>query len=131
MTAVVVFQDAKGSGEAVAARFLVDTGADRSLIVPGDYESHRYVFDDFRSAQDVDLRGFGGSLHAKLVLAKLILVDESGKHTQLGLEIEVAGPAPEIRGLPSVMGRDVIDNFRLIIDRSVSLVALDERAGGR
>ena len=33
----------------VSCRFLVDTGADRTLIVPSDYESDGFRYQDFRS----------------------------------------------------------------------------------
>ena len=70
-----------------------------------------------------------GSFSARLVPAKLILLTTTGTPVQIGVEIEVARRTAEHIGLPSVIGRDVLDLFRLTIDRSTGLVALTDAQG--
>lgn len=127
----LVFPEIKRRAGMVTTWFLVDTGADRSLVAPADYEKVGYQFSDFRGFPDADSLGYGGRIAAKIVPAKLLLEDDDGTYVQLALEIEIVRPATEIDLLQSIMGRDVTDLFRLVVDRSVSLVALDDPKGER
>jgi hypothetical protein len=109
----------------VSCRFLLDTGADRTLVVPVDYESDGFRYQDFRRFPPADSMGFGGELEGRLVEAKLLLRHADGAYQQIAVEVEIAKPAPAIERLPSILGRDVADLFRLVVDRSVNLVCLD------
>lgn len=110
----------------VTCRFLVDTGADRTLVTPSDYESDGFRYQDFRTFPAADSRGVGGLLEGRLVQARLLLRNDDGTLQQIGVEVEVARPTPQIEALPSLLGRDVTDLFRLTVDRTVNLVALDD-----
>jgi hypothetical protein len=131
IAAVMLPPEVSRHGEALAIWLLVDTGADRSLISPADYEKLGYTYGDFRAYADVEPRGYGGVIRAKAVPAKLLLRDDGGLFLQLAIDVDVVRPDPAVEGLPSILGRDVTDLFRLIIDRSVNLVALDDPEGER
>ncbi len=108
----------------VGCRFLVDTGADRTLIVPSTYEPD-FWYQDFRSFPPADSMGFGGDLEGRIVPTKLLLRHDDGRLQQIGLDVEIARRVPAIEHLPSILGRDVTDLFRLVVDRSVNLVCLE------
>ncbi len=112
----------------VSCRFLVDTGADRTLVVPADYETDGFRYSDFRTFQASDSTGYGGELAGRLVGAKILLRHDNGTYQQIAIEVEVARPVRAIERLPSILGRDVTDLFRLVVDRSVNLVCLDTPA---
>lgn len=116
----------------VKAKFLVDSGADVSLVSADDYLRAGFRYDDFRTYPAATSSGFGGAIQARRVPAKLFLFDHDAETVrQLALEIEVVRPPLPTDGrLPSIIGRDVTDLFRLVIDRSIDLVALDECMGG-
>jgi hypothetical protein len=126
---VLLFPDAARPTRTITTWFLVDTGADRSLVAPADYEKLGYGYADFRRFPEADSVGYGGHITAKTVPAKLLLRDESGAYVQLALEVEVVQPGRENELLPSILGRDVTDLFRLVVDRSVNLVALVDPEG--
>lgn len=109
----------------VSARFLVDTGADRSLLAASDYELGGLAYRDFAGYPPANSTGYGGGIVGKIVAVKLLLRHADGRYQQIGLEIEVVRRSARNEGLPSILGRDVTDLFRLTIDRSVNLVELD------
>ncbi len=92
---------------------------DRAQTLAGlDYR----LFDDYPIA---NVAGFGGAFSARNVPVTLFFrTDDAPFH--LPLTIELARPSAQTYGLPSVLGRDVIDLFRLTIDRSVDLIALTD-----
>lgn len=112
----------------VSCRFLVDTGADRTLVVPSDYEHDGYSYQDFRDYPLADSRGVGGVLEGRIVPARMLLRKDDGSLQQIRLDVEVARPTPDVERIPSLLGRDVTDLFRLVVDRTVNLVALEDAA---
>jgi predicted aspartyl protease len=107
--------------------FLIDTGADRTLIVPSDYEQRNVKYSDFKNFELSYPGGFGGRFEARLVKCTLILIVD-GVEKQATVRAEIACPGPafeEPPPPPSVLGRDVLDLFRLTIHRSTAHVHLD------
>ncbi len=114
----------------VSVRFLMDTGADATLVQPVDYEPSglRYrVFDGFPLAKST--RGFGGKIGARSVPAALYLRHEDGHYDRISLTVDVARPTEKSEGLPSVLGRDVLDLYELIMDRSRGVITLEPAQG--
>jgi len=115
-------------GAPIPVDFVVDTGADVTLIAPTDYATHRVRYSEIQGI-DIQSAGYGGRIEAKLAQAALYLRDEAGRYIRILLEAEFSRPDPANEGLPSVLGRDVLDLFRLTVDRSVNLVCLDAASG--
>ena len=120
----------------VRTNFLVDTGADISLISSAAYERAGFKYDQFLKYPPSGSSGYGGKIQARRVPARLYLFDQDEDIVvPVSLELEVIKPmAPkpgeaQLPPLPSVLGRDVSDLFRLTIDRSVDAVTLDHCAG--
>ena len=106
-------------------RFVIDTGADRTLIMPVDYRP--YVYRDFRSFPLEFPGGFGGAFEARSVLPVLLHFEhQNGKYVQVTVEAELARPSDEIEKFGvSVLGRDVIDYYRLVVDKPNNEVSID------
>jgi hypothetical protein len=103
---------------------VVDTGADRTLIAPVYYETQGVRYGQLPGRVDT-CSGYGGIVEVKAVDTTLYLRHDDGRYVRLTLEVEFGKPSPAFEGLPSVLGRDVLDLFRLVIDRSAGLVCLD------
>ena len=115
----------------VSVRFLIDTGADATLIQPVDYEPEGPPYAAFRRLPLAEAtRGFAGLIEAKIVPVALYLRHEDGHYDRIELEAEIARSSLDLEGLPSVLGRDVLDLYRLTMDRSHALIDL-ERAEGQ
>ena len=101
--------------------FVFDTGADTSLLMPLD--GHRMGI-DYTSFQEKDQSlGIGGVSENFIEPAYLAFV---GDEELYGYEIKlrICKPSEEIMTIPSLLGRDIIDQWRIIYDKSkLQLVA--------
>lgn len=105
---------------------IIDTGADRTILVP-DYEPYEYA--DFSSYPTDYPGGYGGLIAVRCVPVQIELENQDGRFDRLNRTIEIASPESVSPGLPSAMGRDVLDLYRLTIDKSVNLVSLERPLG--
>ena len=95
--------------------FLVDTGADTSLIAPAD--AKQMAIDYSRLAAPVESLGIGGKALSHPVEGSLVFTDPGRFHYLYHLaSIDVAVPDPEIDEMPSLLGRDVLDRWRMAYD---------------
>jgi hypothetical protein len=121
------------SARQIQVEFVIDTGSDISLLGSDAYEDAGLSYDDFAGYPPATSAGFGGQIAARRAPARLFLFDSDERNVvAITLEIEVLKPvagAPLAGALvlPSIIGRDVTDLFRLTIDRSVNLVTLEPR----
>ena len=105
--------------------FLVDTGAYATCIHPIDSERVGLPFDLLERPVPSD--GVGGTATYFLEPAVLEFVDGEAREIR-GYEIDVhiAKPAPDprhsINRLHSLLGRDIIDRWRMLYDRSDNLL---------
>lgn len=117
-----------GQRPEIAIEFVIDTGSDVTTLVDTDYEPYNYS--DFPEPQE-PASGYGGGLTVKKVpLHSLLFRLQSGGIGTVYLPtVDIIKPNADVAGLPSVIGRDFIDQYRLIIDKSVNLVVLQASAG--
>ncbi len=122
---VINFDDsAKGPLE-LTASLLADTGADHCVLTPSVYQKMGISYDDFRKFDlAVDTGGFGGEFTARSVPGHINLRDEDGTYWRIAVNIDVAKPHPDTYWLPSVLGRDVLNHFRLSMELSTSELGL-------
>jgi hypothetical protein len=113
-----------GSG-ARAARFLVDTGADLTIVHPIDYRSMGLSFADFKSFPEESSTGVGGRAAYRRVPVELYLRHDSGQFDRLRLAIMVARSDLAALRLPSLLGRDVTDLYVLTIARPHDRLSLE------
>ena len=108
----------------IPVTFVIDTGADRTLILPAHYEP--YVYSDFRAFETDYPGGYGGPIEVRRVLPTFLhFRHQDGAFVRITAEIEVARPASTLEGYPSVLGRDVLDFYRLVIHKPTGEVYLD------
>ncbi len=106
--------------------FLIDTGADRSII--GSSDASRMVRNfgvDLTALQDGPRgRGIGGDVATKTAEIALKFGDFSKN-----MRMEILEPPPDARfAIPSLLGRDVLSQFALFIEERTDKVLLLEPA---
>ena len=106
--------------------FLIDTGADRSII--GSFDASRMV-DEF-GVDLADLQdgppggGIGGVVATKTAEVALAF----GAFSQ-NMRMEILAPSPDAHfAIPSLLGRDVLSQFALFIEERTDKVLLLEPA---
>ena len=95
--------------------FIFDTGADASLLMPLD--GQRMGIDYGMFQKKGTSQGIGGASENYIESAYLAFV---GDEALYGYEIElrVCRPSNELMTIPSLLGRDVIDRWRVTYDKS-------------
>ncbi len=109
-------------------RFLIDTGADRTTLSPSDADAVFPGYADLDWTRDPrlsEVRGVGGMCRIIVRMGVIRLTDDRlGDIDWEGL-IELIEPTADSRALPSLLGRDILDHFRLTVSRQESLISLD------
>ena len=122
-----VFVDIPDAGVAgVRVEFLIDTGADRSII--SDFDAFRMVenygadLTNLRGGQPT--RGLGGFTSTLTAEATLKIVGFSQD-----IRLDILAPSTETYlGVPSMLGRDVLSQFALFVEERTDKVLLMEPA---
>src|SRR5258708_981546 len=81
--------------------FLIDTGADCSLLMPAD--AKRLGIDHSKLAYNSQSTGVGGDCKEHLARAKLIVSEETIAHGYV-LTLAIAEALPELEEAPSLLG---------------------------
>ena len=89
--------------------FMLDTGADLTLLSPADAMRMGYCFDDMAIAP---LSGWGGTVDVALEDAIVAFSDITAKMYGLNIGI-VNRPPDECRVMPSVIGMDLLSRWKL------------------
>ena len=108
----------------IEVRFLVDTGADRTLLSPFVSQHLYSQFDfDIRSLErGQPIVGVGGQIHTRIIEPTIIL---GWQWFKMPIPIIDAPPGPN--SMPSLLGRDIMDYFALFMQRgSGRALFLDE-----
>ena len=96
-------------------RFLVDTGADASYLHPGDGTDIGIPFDLLQGRSTS--QGIGGTASYFPESAELVFLDETASQYQgYRIVINVAKPGDVSDRIPSLLGRDVIRQWRMDYD---------------
>jgi hypothetical protein len=91
----------------IGLRWLVDTGADTSLLNPRD--GVRSGLDYRRLVGESRSIGVGGEVRLFVEPAVFVFTEDGKKIYAYFLDLEISPPDPGIEGLPSLLGRDVLD----------------------
>ncbi|MXY78437.1 MAG: hypothetical protein F4Y94_01755 [Chloroflexi bacterium] len=78
------------------------------------------------------MRGIGGPCRIITRTGTIRFFDDRVGPIDWDGPIEIIEPTANSRGLPSLLGRDILDHFRLTVSRRESLITLDipSPAGG-
>lgn len=111
--------------------FLVDTGASRTTLLDKDAI---YLGMDYNklSKAEQDMSGIGGSVEAYVIEDSILLFGENSikipvfvlRHPLERMDKE---ERIKILRFPSILGRDVINRFRLVFDKEMDEISLEAR----
>ncbi|MDO8876327.1 MAG: hypothetical protein Q8M24_14635 [Pseudolabrys sp.] len=109
------YLDIKTIGVSGMVPFLIDTGADCTVLMPGDANSLGIDFDTLKHSQTVTSVGVGGECVDFLVPAILMVRENKvAKAYRFGLRIAMDERA--LDGAPSLLGRDILQYWRILCD---------------
>ena len=94
--------------------FLMDTGADTSMVMPGDAKRLGLPFDMLQG--DRECGGIGGTIHHFVERGIIVFTDPQVMLYAYDLEVSIMPDDPDMEEVPSLLGRDVIDRWRIIYD---------------
>ena len=116
---VVTFLDA--GNQSIEIEFVVDTGADHTLLSPGDARRlHRELGLDIRTMpRGNPIGGVGGSAETRIVRTTLVIDTYT---TTMDVPIIDSPPSPY--DMPSLIGRDIIYDFALFMEHSADRLHL-------
>lgn len=105
-------------------RFLVDTGAETSLLAPGDGEN---FFGDYsRLGRRGMSQGTAGTIDTFVERAHFAFTHVDGMSKFVyEVDIRILSPTPGLAGLPSLIGRDILDRWRMVYDPVNSELTFD------
>jgi hypothetical protein len=105
----LIFPALKISGD---ISFLIDTGADRSLLHPDD--GIRLGIDYANLTGNAESVGIGG-ICQNFVEPAWFVFSEPKRFLYIHfVDLAISPPAPERMQLPSLLGRDILDKWRMI-----------------
>jgi predicted aspartyl protease len=97
--------------------FLVDTGADSTVVMPRDAKSMGIDYLQLRG--DIASIGVGGTVHSFHEPALLVFVDSENVEYTYKLDIRFMEDTVISRQLPSLLGRDVLNRWRIVYDPEI------------
>jgi predicted aspartyl protease len=96
--------------------FCVDTGADNTLLMPGD--ALRMGIDYAQLTGDSECMGIGGISHNFQEQAILVFLEPKRSLYVYVIDIAIAAAAPELLDIPSLLGRDILNRWRMSYNAS-------------
>ena len=91
--------------------FIVDTGADRSMLLPDDGD--RMGIDYTRLTGEEESVGIGGVCH-NFIEPAIVVFSEVNRFLHIYMiDLAITPSDPDMRDLPSLLGRDILDQWRM------------------
>jgi hypothetical protein len=103
--------------------FLIDTGSDCTVLMQLD--AARLKINYSRLSKRVESTGIGGLSNDFVVPAALLFSDPGVKVYGYNIELRIASPKPELRTTPSLLGRDVINHWRMVYHPAGKLLSAE------
>ena len=94
--------------------FLVDTGADNSLLMPLD--GVRLGIDYSALSGSVQCIGIGGLTNHYIEPATLVFAEPGLNLYLYMIQLQIAAASPDIMNVVSLLGRDVLRHWRMVCD---------------
>jgi len=92
---------------------LLDTGADKSVLMPVDAE--RFGIDYRQLLNPIDMHGIG-SIRGFVEPAILAFADPGCEIFVYEIDLHIAAPNPSITKTPSLLGRDILNDWVITLD---------------
>ncbi len=106
-------------GNVLTFPFLIDTGADSTLL---SFEAVAFIDADLEDATGPLLKGVGGSTDSVRLDARFWFLNSIGEPIPLGGSL-LGRPYPSGDEM-CILGRDLLGNFAIIVDRPGNVVSL-------
>ena len=129
---IAVFVSVGAMRQAVEVDFLVDTGADRTTLMPRDINALGLDLrsDAFDRSQTT---GVGGSVQTRQAPAVLYFVDDEApdglRRVNLTIDLLMTEDAHAAMRLPSLLGRDFLNRCACLFDPAANRLAMRYGAG--
>ena len=104
--------------------FLVDTGADSTIIHPLDGQKLGIPFGELQS--EIVSVGIGGS-HPYFPEDGLVLFEDDARLRQYRCEVLIGKPSGILNRLPSLLGRSLLNRWRMVYDPTDDLLTMTHR----
>jgi Retroviral aspartyl protease len=104
--------------------FLIDTGADGTILMPADSKKLRMDFSSLRNPTTSE--GIGGISKGYNERGVISFSDRRHIYTYV-IKMEIAGPTVHNHRFPSLLGRDILKQWRLIIDTAKNRITCTPR----
>ena len=96
-------------------RFLLDTGADVSCIMPADGRDLGIDYSQL-TGRKVKIGGVGGSVEAVRQQALVLFTEDTGRVRLYRVRIGIMPDLDELRKVPSLLGQDILSRWRTVHD---------------
>lgn len=106
--------------------FLVDTGSDRSLLNPVD--GNRLRIDYSRLGDEEDSVGVGGISRNYQEREVLVFSEPRRVLYIYTVNLAIAPPSPDIMDLPTLLGREILDQWRLVCEPTRGILTATVRS---
>ena len=122
----------EGMSSVFEVRFLIDTGADDTILRPSDLRRPgapplNLPFDDHPERRRIE--GVGGGVYIIPLAARLFFETDAGAdRVSQDARVWVTQPTTTNRGIPSLLGRDLLQFFRLTVDYEATPPVLLEQS---
>ena len=104
--------------------FLVDTGADSTIIHPSDGLKLGLPFGELHS--EIVSVGIGGD-HPYFLEEAVILFKDDARLREYRCEILISKPSNNLNRLPSLLGRSLLNRWRMVYDPTGDLLEMSHR----
>lgn len=109
--------------------FLVDTGCDTSTVMPAD--SNRMALPWPRLRMSGLAIGVGGAVREFSEPAALAFRDTDGGTYVYRLNISIMPPSTIMGDIPSLLGRDILNRWRMVYDPSIDELSFEVHTADR
>lgn len=103
--------------------FLLDTGADVSVLMPLDGGKMQLDYTQLSNA--VDTIGAGGLCKDYTEPAMIVFSEAGVALHAYSINLHISSPTPDIMKIPSLLGRDVLDQWKITYDKPHRLLTAE------
>jgi predicted aspartyl protease len=111
--------------------FLIDTGADSTVLFPGDAKRLNISESDLSECDRDHSLGTSGPSCDYVVPAVLIVTEENGVSHAYSIELRIPEYDPELMIIPSLIGRDVLNHLSMTFDPTNKILEAEVRSSDR
>jgi len=104
--------------------WLVDTGADESMLMAADALRFGVDYSQLRASPSQSV-GIGGAMSSFVEDAILVFTERGTVAYVYYLSLEIAPFSREIQDLPSLLGRDILDRWRMTYEPPARRLTFD------